>query len=213
MPKHRLKLKAMETDTYKEQNEKQNKKITLFEFFNSKLGLWILGAVFLSALPFIVEIAALSYAENQRKQKRSEILRIEIEQRLTYLENFNGQVKAYLKNDLSLAFYGFESKLLKNRSYYNFKPVFDQFKYSSLKNLLFELSITQTDSDMIDKTQEIARLLDVKDEYMARLGEFKKVYAIPNSDSLIVYEFDDETKERFAKEIWAPIAEWKNHWR
>lgn len=204
----------METKTDNKRNSNFNKSITLFEFFNSKLGLWILGVIFLSAIPFIIEKVSLSYAETKRKQERIDKLLPEIEQRLDLIGNLNSQVKAYLQFDLLLAYYGFERELVVNRKYYNFKPIFVEFKNNSLKNLLYELSLLQEDINRIEKTQNVIEAINTfREKYLANLSRYEKTISTSDGNEIKIYEFDTITLENFHQDIWEPILQWKKSWR
>jgi hypothetical protein len=153
------------------------------EFINSKFGLWLLGAIFLAFIPWIVKNQMLSYQEQHTRSLALMELATEIDHRIFYISKIDKNFSQYKRNDLILAFFGLEKQLLRGRKYYNFKPAYAKFTDQSLLGLTIQYARMKEQAYSHIYAELRKELESFKDNFLAKFGEIESD-AIP-SDRLV----------------------------
>jgi hypothetical protein len=183
----------------------------LMQFLNSRFGIWLLGFLFLSTLPFIIKIARLSYDEEKSKLMQEEMLHVEIGHRLRHIVAIAQPISHVQLNDALFAFYGLDDSLVSERHwrYYNFKPIYTEYEKMPFRNLVIQYAALQSDITTKSETMKLAHLLDaMKHKYL--IVDFKEVLVeIKNKPYYDLRLFSKDTTELKVKYI-KPVVEWSS---
>lgn len=143
-------------------------KSTKWKFWNSNLGLWILGLIFLSVIPFAYNFFADQYKESEKKLKRIELVDSEMRGRVQQLiskidriqdsTNLNGNIRdIYEIKDIWFAFKGAPSQTGMNTyKFYSLNKEFDDYTTISILN---ELNRVLDDSQQKRQISEVIELI------------------------------------------------------
>jgi hypothetical protein len=128
-------------------------------FLNSTFGIFLLSSVFISAFSWGYSQWSTSRAQHAEKEKTWNRLKVEVANRLRYVEKMTTQFQSRDYGVIRTAIYGYDPQANVNPSWIrHYAPVFPEYKERSLSSLIWELE-TMDDSirrEQIDKLRNIS---------------------------------------------------------
>ncbi|MBR9814180.1 hypothetical protein GYB61_10045 [bacterium] len=148
------------------------------EFLNSRLFLTVLTLVAASFLPWLYQQYLSAYTKEKEQFRASYQTRAEIENRVFYYLYLYPKQEIYERNDVRFAFYG-HGEQLGQAQYYNFEPLFSQFKDRSILQIVAEFAVINECIESKEYRRIRTQLELFKKQTLANLAEHE---GTPQSD-------------------------------
>ena len=190
-----------------------NTKVGWWEFWNSKVGLFILSGIFLTLIPF----GYTNIQEYLSSQKEKEIVRIrissEIAHRLKTIQIIENRVRPYQVKDIRLATFGFREVL--KPEYHNVREIFSEFKEQTLTSLIVQLNNVTTDKKKKTINIELKNASNLIKYYIDQLitnPQNRTRIDLSNENWTWEYTFRPNEKENLKENLIKPIQRWLDAW-
>ena len=184
------------------------------QFWNSNLGILILSAIFLTLIPFLYTNTQNSISQKRLESKQRIKISSEISHRLNTIKLITvDKIRPYQIKDIRLATFGVKEEL--RPEYFNFNPIFDDFRNTSLLSLVYQLeNITYSEkkkkSNLILK-EGIKNIKPFLDKLVLN-PVYRKKIILSESKWTFEYSFPDSLKKKVNELIIMSIDDWQARW-
>lgn len=181
--------------------ENNNHPIT--SFINSRFGLFLLSAIFLSIVPFLYNFQK----ENRKKTLEAEKLRIEITHRLDFILKLGKKnIRPWEIDNIYLASFGSDIPI--NPKKHSFKSLFQDYKQRTVVGLISEYGIlSKSFKENISLTNAIQQVVPTIDCLLIG-NSIKKRIDLPNNKWTVEYTLNKSQSILFNEKIKVPIKHW-----
>lgn len=184
-------------------------------FWNSKLGLFILSALFLTFIPFLY-----TYVQDERSKRKAEKqervkLHIEISHRINNIVDLFSRdtLKAYHLEDIRIANFGITESIQPKK--HNFRPIFNEYKNNSVLSLMYQLDLVTCENERLEANKaltESLRNIKASIEKLETTPEFRKRINFPNGKFTFEYFFPPQERKELNQKILTDLRNWQRQW-
>jgi len=176
----------------------------MWVFLNSTFGIFLLSSVFISALSWGYGQWSTSRAQRTEREKTWNRLKVEVANRLRYVEKMTSRFQSRDYAVIRTAIYGYDPQANVNPSWIrHYAPVFPEYKERSLSSLIWELETLDntTQRDQIDKLRKTSYQIEY---YFDRL-EYSEVKRADRKGSDEFYDLPKGDPEKCRSEALHPL--------
>lgn len=196
-------------------DKSEKRPVNWWEFWNSKVGLFILSGLFLTLIPFVYTNVQ-QYVSNQ---KEKEVIRVklstEIAHRIKVIQLLGTDgLRPYQVKDVRLATYGYREEL--KPEYYSIREVFSEFKEQTLIGLIIQLNNVTSEKGKQEANKQLSRACSRLKHFIDLLvtnPANRTRVDLNNENWTLEYAYQPAEKDDLNENLMTPIQAWLDVWR
>ncbi len=181
----------------------ENNPHPISSFLNSKFGLFLLSAIFLSIIPFLYNFQK----ENIEKKLEAEKIKIEITHRLDFILNLGKKnIRPWEIDNVYLASFGNDIPIKPKK--YSFKSLFQNYRQRTIVGLISEYGILSKSSEKnTSLTNALQQIVPMIGSLLIG-NSIKKRIDLPNNKWTVEYSLNKNQSIFFNENVKTPISHW-----